>query len=119
MLFGESKLFQGFQIPLPQTLVYALIGIVGVFVVLAVLIGLLYLFQMIFKYNLLDKIGGLFKKKEKPEENNVSNAQTGANASSEEDFDEIAAVISAAIYAVYESEGGEVPPFVIRNIKRK
>ncbi len=117
MLISESKLFQGFQIPIPQTLVYALIGMVGVLLVLAVLIGLLYLFQMLFKFNVFDKIGGLFKKKEKPVGGQAESA--AKVASSDEDPDEIVAAIVAAISAVYESEGGEVPPFVIRNIKRK
>ena len=118
MLLSETKLFQGFQISIPNTLVYALIGIVGVFAVLAVLIGLLYLFQLIFKFNVLDKIGGLFKKKNKDTQKSESTASV-STAQPEEDEDEIVAVICAAISAVYEAEGGEVPPFVIRSVKRK
>ena len=101
-----------------KALGYALIGILGVFLVLAVLIGLLYLFQMIFKFNVLDKIAGLFKKKSKDETKSESTASP-AVAMQSDDEDEIVAAICAAISAIYESEGGEVPPFVIRNIKRR
>ncbi len=119
MLFGESKLFQGFQIPIPETLVYALIGIIGVFFVLAVLIGLLYAFQTLFKYNVFDKIGGLFKKKDKAVGGETVSSSGEKAVSSTDDEGEIVAAIIAVISAVYETEGGEVPPFVIRNIKRK
>ena len=118
MLYAESQFFQGPQIPVGNAIVYALIGIAGVFLVLAVLIGLLYLFQTLFKFNVLDKIGGRFKKKNKPAPQEKTQASAPA-ASQDEDPDEIAAVISAVISAMYVQESGEPAPFVIRNIKRK
>lgn len=108
----------GKTLPLSDAILTAFIGILGVFLVLAVLIGLLYLFQTIFKFNVLDKIGGLFKKKSKDEAKSESTVSSVV-AQSSDDEDEIVAVICAAISAVYESEGSEVPPFVIRNIKRR
>lgn len=119
MLLSEIKLFEKFYISIPETLVYVLIGILGVFLVLAVLIGLLYAVQLLFKYDVFDKIGNIFKKKEKPAESKPESGEKIASTASAEDPDEIVAAITAAICAVYESESGEVPPFVIRNIKRK
>lgn len=100
-------------ITIPDSLLVAAIGIVTVFVGLAVIVGLLYLFSFIFKVDLLGKIAGLFKRKKKSE---PVVAETGL---SDEEQAELTAVITAAICACQTEESDVVPPFVIRSVKRR
>lgn len=94
-----------------ETLVTVAMGIVGVFVILLVLIFLLWCFQLIFKFNLLDKI---FKKKKQAEAPAMPNA-----FESSEDEETIAAIMAAvSCVLAEESQTNMTPPFKIKSIQR-
>ncbi|MBD5132327.1 MAG: hypothetical protein HDT28_07070 [Clostridiales bacterium] len=90
---------------------YALIGFVIVLLVLALLVGIFYLTGFLFQTKALSR-EKLFERKKKPK---VESEEA------DEDDTEIVAAITAAIAAIYssEGEGDDVKPeFVIRRIKR-
>lgn len=107
-LVGDS------DITVTDSLIVAAIGIGVVFLGLVIIVALLYLFSLIFKVDLLGKIGSLFKRKKKVVEDNASAAVTEKSAD-----EELVAVITAAISASMENETGVVAPFVIKSLKRK
>ena len=89
---------------------YALVGFVIVLLVLALLVGIFYLMGFIFKS----------MEKSKAQKQEATAPQTAVTESNEDD-EELFAVISAVISAIYdeESAGTEKPEFVIRKISRK
>lgn len=97
------------QMNLGKAALIAVLGIVIVFAVLAVLVGILTLFKLVFRI----QIG---KKHETP----VAPAESNAAASetqSEDDADEIMAVIMAAI-ACMEQEETVQAPFRVKSIRQ-
>lgn len=98
---------------LSKAALYALIGFVIVLLVLALLVGIFYLTGALFKTKALSK-PNLFQRKKKAEKQEIVSAE-------EQDDEQLFAVISAVISAVYDSEErNEVKPdFVIRRIKKK
>ena len=95
---------------------YAIIGFVIVLAVLALLVGIFYLTGFLFSTKALSK-DKLFERKGK---NKQPAAQTAADG--EETDEELFAVITAVISAIYDSEadGDNVKPdFDMRRVKRK
>ena len=96
---------------------YSVVGFIVVLVVLALLVGIFYLTGFLFKTKALSKENLFERKSKKPE----TTEQEKPTAAKEQSDDELVAVITAAIAAVYASEtceGEDVPEFVIRRIKR-
>lgn len=90
---------------------YSLVGFVIVLAVLALLVGIFYLTGFLFQTKALSK-DKLFERKPKAEP--VENADDTSD-------EELFAVISATISAIYDAEtpqGEEKPDFVIRRISR-
>lgn len=96
---------------LAQNFLTAGVGILGIFTVLGLLIGVLYLFQFVF--SIINKADADKKAAAAP----VAVAPVAAETEDEETV----AAIFASIYAVLEQEYGEdlVPPFIIKSISRK
>lgn len=92
--------------------IYALVGFVIVLAVLALLVGIFYLSGAIFRTKALSK-DKLFEKKPKKTEQPVAQSDDAEND------EELFAVISAVISAVYDGESEEKPDFVIRRVTRK
>lgn len=101
--FGKSDVAIG------DAVLYALVGLVIVIAVLALLVFIFWLSGLLFKSKLMNKT-----KKDK--------TQSAVAEQPMEDDQELMAVITAAITAVYDSEtdGDDArPEFVIRRISRK
>jgi Na+-transporting methylmalonyl-CoA/oxaloacetate decarboxylase gamma subunit len=110
MLFSELTLFKGFQMDIGEAFLRALIGQVTVFAVLGLLVGFLMLFKIVFKSKFFNKSAAV------PLKEAVSLGESAENTA---DGDELIAVITAAVSAMYESESEAkpAPPFVIRNAR--
>lgn len=94
-----------FEMPLGKAALISVLGLLIVFVVLAVLVGILTLFKYVFKI----KIG------KKPPQ---ATAEVAAvQSQGEEDDDEIVAVITAAIMCMSEEENIQAP-FRIKSIRK-
>lgn len=103
--------------PISEAAVKALIGFVVVLVVLLLLVGIFYLTGFLFQTKALskDKLFERNKQKSKPVQDTAAN-------SDEQTDEELFAVITAVISAIYDGEAqeGDVKPeFVIRRVKRK
>lgn len=98
---------------LSKAALYALIGFVIVMLVLALLVGIFYLTGALFQTKALSK-ANLFERKKKTEKQEEVSAE-------EQDDEQLFAVISAVISAIYDSEDRDdvKPEFVIRRIKKK
>lgn len=95
---------------------YAVIGFVIVLAVLALLVGIFYLTGFLFQTKALSK--------DKPFERKKKQSVQSASDTSDADLadEELLAVITAAVSAVYDSESdgdGAKPEFVIKRVKRK
>lgn len=101
--FGKSDVGIG------NAALYALIGLLIVIAVLALLVGVFYLSGFLFRSK-------LFNKRSEKKSQAVETAPEP-----DDDDEELLAVITAAISAVYdgETEGDAKPEFVIRRVKRK
>ncbi|MCH5165786.1 MAG: OadG family protein [Clostridiales bacterium] len=96
---------------------YAVVGFMIVLAVLALLVGIFYLSGFLFRTKFLSR-DNLFKRDKKPENASVQTESADAGESDEQLF----AVISAVISAIYDEEAQSdsvKPEFVIRRIKRK
>lgn len=102
---------------LAQNFLTAGIGILGIFAVLGILIGCLYIFKFVF--GMVNQIEE--NKKAKQEQAKAVTAPVAPVVASQDNDEETVAVIFASIYAVLEQEYGTglVPPFIIKNISRK
>ncbi len=97
------KLFE-FQMSLGDAAIIAVLGLLIVFAVLAVLVGLLTAFKAIFNIKITKKSDNADK-------------SVAAQNDSADDFDEIVAAISAAIACMNEQDGETATaPFVIKSI---
>lgn len=95
-----------FEMPLGEAAKIAVLGLLIVFVVLAVLVGILTLFKLVFNVKLPAR---KTEAQEKP--------QAAELAASGDDEEEIAAVI-AAVIACLEGDESVKAPFVVKNIKK-
>lgn len=106
------------KIPVPDALLYALIGFVFVFVGIGILIGILYLVGFI-----MQKTNGVIpnpfkRKKQKTEEQPVLAAPVSDKTKGTEEIpEEVKAAIVAAIMSYYSVEKPKCE-FVIKKIKR-
>lgn len=98
-----SNLFAApFKMNLGDAALYAVLGLLIVFAVLAVLVGILTLFKLVFNI----KIG-----------KTTQSVQSETSASTDNDSEEVAAVISAVI-ACIDNEKTVKAPFVIKSISK-
>lgn len=103
----DNLLVEARYIGIPEALLDGLIGFAVVFLGISILIAILTL------------VGFIFKKTEKRAEKSgaVGTVKTDEISATEADDDELTAVITAAIAAVYEKEGSKCE-FVVRHVKR-
>lgn len=109
------KLFNS-DIEISRALIYVLIGVGVVFLCLVIIIGLLTLLDLIFRFDLFGKFTGLFKRKEKQQiaqPTTVSDTTASAVAEDEETI----AAITAAISLMLTDETGKPVPFRIKKIR--
>lgn len=104
-MYKLSIALSAFKMPLGKAAVIAVLGLLIVFAVLAVLVGLLTLFKVIF-----GAIETHEKKESKP-------APAAVQAATDDDPDELTAVITAAI-ACMEEEAPASAPFRVKSIRR-
>ena len=107
--------------------IYLIIGICVVFLCLAIIIGLLALLDLFFKYNCPEKIGkflhGGFRRKKRESAPasepaaSVSPSEPAADAPSDVDGETVAAIATALSLVVTDSATGKPLPFVIRKIR--
>ncbi|MDE6401370.1 MAG: OadG family protein [Clostridiales bacterium] len=115
---GMTMFLSASDTPISEAAVKALVGFVIVLAVLLLLVGIFYLTGFLFRTKWLSK-DNLFERKKK---NVKSNDVTTVDTNGEETDEELYAVISAVISAMYDDEaiGDDVKPdFVIRRVKRK
>lgn len=104
MTFASTLIVAAFEMPLGEAAFIAVLGLLIVFAVLAVLVGILWIFKAVFSI----KIG---KKTQ-----NVAVTDNAA-VSCDDDSDELIAAITAALACMYEEEIVKAP-FVIKSIKK-
>lgn len=99
-----QQIISALKLPMSETLTVALIGVLTVFLVLAVLVGLLLLFQQVFKIKLPAK----------------KNTQVGQQTTDDGDEETVAAIMAAVTLMMSEEQGENIAPvpFRIRSVKR-